>query len=136
MDSSTVIQLAVSVVLTFLPGLIPDLAWYFKVIIGLCIVLASLCLYCWRLCAKMKSLEKGLEETKQRHQALAVQFDQKGNKLRQYQEAFSNLSIILHMAMMNTKQAKLQDIYEAFLLNQERLQNGGNEDDQQNRENH
>lgn len=133
MDNSTVIQFVASVVLSFLPWLFPALVWYYKIIIGLCIILLSLVIYCFRLNAKMKSLDEELQDTTQKHQALAKQFESKTKKLRQYQDANANLALILHLAVSNTDQAKLEDIYKAFLLNQEMLQNGGNEDDRQNR---
>ena len=136
MDNSTVIQFAISVVLTIIPWVFPDLAWYYKIIIGLFVILISFCIYCARLGSKIKSLKKDLQDTTQRHQALAAQFEQKGAQLRQYQDVISNFSFMLHLAISNTDQAKLEDIYRAFLTNQERLQNGGNEDDRENREDH
>lgn len=136
MDNSTVIQFAISVVLAILPWVFPDLAWYYKVIIGLCILLVSLCVYCLRLYSEIKSLKQALQNTTQRHQALAMQFEQKGIQLRQHQDVIFNFSLMLHLAISNTDQAKLEDIYRAFLLNQERLQNGGNEDDWENRKDH
>lgn len=128
MNTSNDIQYAASFVLAVLPWLFPGCAWYWKVIITLCILLLTLSIYCLRLMKKLKYSENEKKDIQDRHQALALQFDQKVEDIKQYRKVFSDLRLLLHLALQNTKQAKLEDIYRAFIIAQQELNDGGNND--------
>lgn len=116
--------------LAVIPWLFPDLSFCNKVILTLCIVIISLLVYCSKLAKTARSAEESHRETESRHKALATQFDQKTRELNRYKSAFSDLGLMLHLAMQNTKQAKFEDIYRAFLIAQKELIDGGNGDGQ------
>jgi len=128
LDTFSLIQSISSLALAVLPWFLPNCAWYWKVIITLCILLLTLAIYCLRLINKLKSSENEKKNIEERHQALARQFDQKVDDLKQYRKIFSDLSLLLHLALQNTKQAKLEDIYRAFIIAQKELNDGGNND--------
>lgn len=115
------VQGLITLALSVLSWFLPNLPWYGKVIAVLLIIVTSIAVYCIRLSVKMKATERELEEIKQRHNALAVQFDEKVIRESRYRRAFQNLSLMLHFACQNTKTAKFKDIYEAFLIAQNEI---------------
>lgn len=125
MDTFSVIQSIASLALAVFPWFLPNCAWYWKVIIMLCILLLSLSVYCFRITKRLESSDKEKGDIEVRHQALARQFDQKVEDVKQYRKVFGDLSLMLHLALQNTKQAKLEDIYRAFIIAQQELNDGG-----------
>lgn len=89
----------------------------------LSVIIVSLVIYYFQLSKKAKCLNDELAEVTQRHTALASQFDKKLSQEKRYKQAFDNLSMMLHIACTNTKEAKLKDIYAAFLTEQDRINN-------------
>lgn len=125
MDTFSVIQSIASLALAVLTWFLPNCAWYWKVIITLCILLLSISVYCFRIAKRLESSDKEKRDIEVRHQALARQFDQKVEVVKQYRKVFGDLSLMLHLALQNTKQAKLEDIYRAFIIAQKELNDGG-----------
>lgn len=125
MDTFGVIQSISSLALAVLTWFLPNCVWYWKVIIILCILLLSSAVYCFRLIKRLEFSEQQKKDVEERHQALARQFDQKVDELKQYRKVFGNLNLMLHIALQNTKQAKLEDIYRAFIIDQQELNDGG-----------
>lgn len=121
MDVSKLIQGILTFALSVVPWFFPDLCWHYKVMIVLSVIIVSLVIYYFQLSKKAKCLKNELAEITQRHTALASQFDKKLSQEKRYEQSFENLSLILHLACMNTKEAKLKDIYNAFLLEQRRI---------------
>lgn len=125
MDTFSFILSIASLALTVLIWFLPNCAWYWKVIITLCILLLSLSVYCFRITKRLESSDREKRDIEARHQALAHQFDQKGETIKQYRKVFGDLSLFLHLALQNTKQAKLEDIYRAFIIAQQEINDGG-----------
>lgn len=115
------VQGLVTLALAILPWLLPDLPWYGKVIFALLIVIVSISIYCVRLAVRVKTVERELRDIQKRHNALAIQFDEKVMRESRYRRALKNLSLMLHFACQNTKTAKFKDIYEAFLIAQSEI---------------
>lgn len=115
----------VSLALAVMAWLLPDLAWYVKLIITMTVIIAYLLIYCIRFFTKLQESQKKRMEVEQNHNALAVQFDKKIALERRYKRVFQNLSLMLHLACQNTKDAKFEDIYKAFLIAQNELNDGG-----------
>ena len=122
----------VSLALAASAWLFPDLVWYFKVILTLVVLIVYLFIYCVRILFKLRDVQKKREEVEQHHNALAIQFDEKIKlehryivQERRYKRAFQNFSLVLHLACQNTKDAKFKDIYKAFLIAQDELNDGG-----------
>lgn len=125
MNVLSIAQGLLTIALSVIPWLLPNLAWYWKIIIVLLITIASLSIYCLRLFREVNKIKHELDKTAQHHNALSIQFDEKVKQERRYMRAFQNLSLILHLACQNTKEAKFKDIYEAFLNAQNEINNGG-----------
>ena len=128
MDTAA-IQWIISIVLGVIPWIVPDLPWYWKIIITLGIALLSLSISWLRLSKNLKEAQEAQQDIKNKHEALAAQFDEKNVILSKYRRVLSEFSLILHLALQNTKEAKLEDIYRAYLVALDELTDGGNRDD-------
>lgn len=128
MDTAA-IQWIISIVLGIIPWIVPDLPWYWKIIITLGIALLSLSISWFRLSQNLKESQQVQKDLEKKHKALASQFEDKNVILSKYCRALRQLSLILHLALQNTKEAKLEDIYRAYLIALEELTDGGNRDD-------
>ena len=53
------------------------------------------------------------------------------NSLKKDRRVLKQFDLFLHLALQNTKKAKLEDIYRAYLIALEELTDGGNRDDSQ-----
>lgn len=128
MDTAA-IQWIISIVLGIIPWIVPDLPWYWKIIITLGIALLSLSISWFRLSKNLKEAQQAQQDIKNKHEALATQFDEKKAILQKYRHALTEFNLILHLALQNTKEAKLEDIYRAYLIALNELTDGGNHDD-------
>lgn len=128
MDTAA-IQWIISIVLGVIPWIVPDLPWYWKIIITLGIALLSLSISWLRLSKNLKEAQEAQQDIKNKHEALAAQFDEKNVILSKYRRVLSEFSLILHLALQNTKEAKLEDIYRAYLVALDELTDGGNRDE-------
>ncbi len=128
MDTAT-IQWIISLALCIIAWVFPNSTWYWKVIITLGIALVSLFISWLRLSRKLKESQKALQDLNGRHEALAAQFDEKNLFLKKYRRVLKQFDLFLHLALQNTKEAKLEDIYRAYLIALEELTDGGNRDD-------
>lgn len=124
------IQRIISFALGIIPWFFPNLTWYWKVIITLGIALLSLFISWIRLNQNYRESQRAKQDIESRHRALAEQFDEKNFSLKKYRRALNELDLFLHLALQNTKEAKLEDIYRAYLIVLEELTDGGNRDDQ------
>jgi endonuclease/exonuclease/phosphatase (EEP) superfamily protein YafD len=129
LDTAT-IQWIISLVLCIIAWFCPDSSWYWKVIFILGIMLLSVSISWFRLSQNLKKSQRAQNDIKNRHEALAAQFDEKNAILNKYRRALSEFNLILHLALQNTKEAKLEDIYRAYLIALDELTDGGNSDDQ------
>lgn len=128
MDTAT-IQWIISLALCIIPWVFPNLDWYWKVIITLGIALVSLFISWFRLNRNYRESQRAKQDIENRHRALAAQFDEKNLFLKKYRHALRQFDLFLHLALQNTKEAKLEDIYRAYLIALEELTDGGNRDD-------
>ena len=130
MDTAT-IQWIISLALCIIAWFFPNLAWYWKVIITLGITLLSRFISWFRLNRNYRKLQRAKQDIENRHRALAAQFDEKSLFLKKYRRVLKQFDLFLHLALQNTKKAKLEDIYRAYLIALEELTDGGNRDDSQ-----
>ena len=128
MDTAA-IQWIISIILGVIPWIVPDLPWYWKIIITLGIALLSLSISWFRLSQNLKESQRAQKDLRNKHEALAAQFDEKSIILNKYRRVLSEFSLILHLALQNTKEAKLEDIYRAYLVALDELTDGGNRDE-------
>ncbi len=129
MDTAT-IQWIISIILGVIPWIVPDLPWYWKIIITLVIALFSLTVSWFRLNQKLKDFQKAQQELATKHNALAAQFDQKNLILQRFQHLATTMEHLLQLALLNEDKAKIQLIYRAYLETKRALIDGGNLDDQ------
>lgn len=129
MDIAT-IQWIISIFISIVAWIVPDLSLSGKIIITLGIALLSLSISWLRLSKKLKEAQQAQQDIKNKHEALAAQFDEKNVILSKYRRVLREFRLILHLALQNTKEAKLADIYRAYLIALEELTDGGNHDDQ------
>ncbi len=123
MDILDAIQWLIALAIAFIPWFFPDISLRGKLEIILLVVAISLLVYCVRLLIRLKLAERKLDEVRQRHNALSIQFDKKVERERRYRRAFQTLSLVLHISLQNTKEAKLKDIYETFISIQDEINN-------------
>lgn len=95
------------------------------------ITLLSLFISWFRLNRNYRKLQRAKQDIENRHRALAAQFDEKSLFLKKYRRVLKQFNLFLHLALQNTKKAKLEDIYRAYLIALEELTDGGNRDDSQ-----
>ena len=129
MDTAT-IQWIISIILGVIPWIVPDLPWYWKIIITLVIALFSLTVSWFRLNQKLKDFQKAQQELATKHNALAAQFDQKNLILKRFQHLATTMEHLLQLDLLNEDKAKIQLIYRAYLETKRALIDGGNLDDQ------
>lgn len=137
MNIFNIMQAGITLFLSVAPWFFPDCAWYIKVIILLCVLLSSAALSCLRLLISLRNVSKSLDELQIRHNALADQYDEKRNQEKNYRLLLNNMSNMFCVAIANTKQAKISELYKFFLMMQQEL-SGGIIDEQtvQNRQDH
>ena len=129
MDTAT-IQWIISIVLGIIPWIVPDLPWYWKIIITLGIALISLIISWFQLNGKLKESQKVQQELAIKHNALASQFDQKNLILQKFQALAATMEQLLQIALLNEDKDKIQLIYQIYLETKRKLIDGGNRDDQ------
>ena len=145
MNIFDIAQAIITIFLTFVPWFLPNCQWYIKVIIALAILLLSVIIAWLRLYAKLKVSDKSLKNSNKKrqdietkHNALSVQFNEKIEKEQKYRNLIANMTLAFLIALEREDRPKIENIYRLFLLEQERLEDGGasNGRNYQNRENH
>jgi len=132
-------QAIITFLLAFVPWLIPDCQWYIKTIIVLVILLFSIASSWLRLYFKLRDSNKNLEslnkekqEIAAKHNALSVQFNEKIEKEKRYRKFIASLTLAFMIALEKEDRPKIEHIYRVFLLEQERLKDGGASDGKSN----
>lgn len=142
MNIFDIAQAIITISLTFVPWFLPNCRWYIKVIIALAILLLSVIISWLRLYAKLKALDKNLKildekrqgieikykDIKTNHNALSVQFNEKIEKETKYRKLIENMTLAFFIALEQEDRPKIENIYRLFLLEQERLEDGGASD--------
>ena len=105
---ATVIALILAAFSTMFPGL--DASYH---LIGLlCIFVLYLVFLCIRLYLRTVSLEKELNDAKQRHRAVSARFDEKRLDLARHQAALQSVEIAVTIAAQSSSKNKLSILYE------------------------
>lgn len=145
MNIFDIAQTGVTIVLALISWFVPNCQWYIRTIVALVILLLSITISWLRLYAKLRDSNKKVEVLnlekqgiEARHNALSLQFDNKIEQEQKYRRFITNLNIVLHIALADRDDVKLENVYKFFLLEQTGLSNGGASDggDYQNREDH
>ena len=134
MNIFSIVQAGMTLILSVAPWFLPDCAWYFKVIILLCVLLCSVCVSYIRLAINLKSVSRQLNELDLRHTALASQYDEKREQENRYRLFSQQMSIMFQVAMANTNHAKIFGLYKAYLMLEKDLIGGIS--DEQHIQNH
>ncbi len=125
MNVFSIAQTGITLLLTLAPWFIPDCQWQYKVIFTLAGLLISVAISCVHLSVMLKNSIKIQQEIESRHSALAHQFDEKREMEKRYRRMIVNLNLVFHTALLDGDKVKLKNIYRVFLLEQERLDDGG-----------
>lgn len=115
MDAFERWQYLLTFLLAAVPWFFPTIALSAKIIILLVVFLISLFLYVLQLQKKIKTIDKEAKEIKERHQALAQQFNEKRSELELYSHAFESAESLIICAMQSTRNERLVILYDSFM---------------------
>lgn len=143
MNAFDIVQAIITILLALVPWLISDCQWYIKAIIALAILLLSVIVSWLRLYVKLRNSTKSLkasnkkrQEIEIKHNALSIQFSEKIEKEQKYRKFIKSMTFAFLIALETEDKLKIENVYRIFLLEQERLEDGGVSDGKihQNRE--
>lgn len=81
-----------------------------------------------RLLIENRKLDSDFSETSKKHKALAAQYDEKAVILRNCKAVFDNMNLYFAIALVESDQSKLENIYRAYLNLTSSLDLGGQDD--------
>ncbi len=115
MDIISKWQYALTFLLSVTPWLLPNLGVHYKIIVVLSLLLISSILFCFRLTKKIRTMQKQLDETNAKHNAVALRFDKKRKALEEYRTSFLSIEYLLTSTIQSSNKRKLEILYEYFL---------------------
>ena len=116
-------QAGLTLIISIVPWFFPDLYIAWKLVLVIAVLFLSVLLYCFRLFKRIGSIQKELNETAQKHEALVKQFNEKRRALAHYRAGFLSIDQLISVALQATKQDRLQVLYQGFLSIQSQIIN-------------
>ncbi len=118
----TFLASSLSLILFFIPNFDINL----KILIFIILVVSYLIILYIHIYRKYKKISKALNDTTQKHRALAIQFDAVQFELQNYKNSIDNLKIFIFIAANSKEKDRLDILLNSYLSIEKQLKNGGN----------